>query len=263
MTALSPITGAPGKFLFEQTVLGRHRARYYLDETIQYIFVENPSWLDEAYSSAIAITDTGIFARNMQKMEQVSSLLSRGIINFHRGVDIGGGYGLFVRGMRDNGYEFFWQDLYAENLVARGFEAEPGQYEVAVAFEVLEHIENPASFLAEMKNTYEFETCFFSATCFKEDTVPAADWWYWAFETGQHISFFSRSALEAIADRIGMRVYYLGADLYVFSVHDWSRVRLKKRGLARLFQRTEHPTSLTSDDHRKMVERLRQGIDRS
>ena len=37
-------------------------------------------------------------------------------------LDYGVGYGVFVRLMRDIGFDYFWQDKYTENLFAQGFE---------------------------------------------------------------------------------------------------------------------------------------------
>ena len=103
--------------------------------------------------------------------------------------------------MRDAGFDFYWTDKYAENLVARGFEARPGSHSTIVAFEVLEHLEDPLGVLKAAKAKFGFDTCFFSATCFDEDNVPDEDWWYWAFETGQHISFFSERTLHWLGAR--------------------------------------------------------------
>ncbi|NNF73196.1 MAG: class I SAM-dependent methyltransferase [Rhodobacteraceae bacterium] len=228
-----------------------------MDDEIQYIFVEAPHWLDEAYDAAIAATDTGIIARNTHNIDRISWLLARAPKPFRSGVDIGAGHGHFVRGMRDQGFPFFWQDKYAENLFARGFEAGDAKYDVAVAFEVLEHLENPAAFLEEAHAKYGFDTLFFTATCFQEGEVPPEDWWYWAHESGQHISFFSRTALEHVAERLDMRLFHLHGDLFAMSRLDWSRVRLPRLRLWRDLTRRSRP-SLTMTDHEVIREGLRE-----
>lgn len=220
--ATSPMSGARSRFLFRHTVLGHHVAEYYLDESIGYIFVKSPHWLDEAYSDAIAITDTGCLARNRRNVEIVSRALAIAG-RAPRGVDLGGGYGLFVRGMRDAGYDFSWTDKYATNLFAIGFEAAPGAYPCAAAFEVLEHLENPLVFLEDAKRTYQSDLIFVSATLFDPTRPPDLEWWYWAFETGQHISFFSCQSLEWMAQRLGMQLVHIRDDVYVFSSHAWGK----------------------------------------
>jgi hypothetical protein len=217
MRKKSPLSGLDCERLFSHQVLGKYKASYYYDKSIGYIFVDEPYWLEEAYDSAITITDTGILVRNNANANRVSTAILMNSINVKKGVDLGGGYGLFVRGMRDKGFNFFWEDKYAENLMARGFEADEGVHEVAVAFEVLEHLANPLQFLQNAKLKYNFHTCFFTATCFDMNDLPDENWWYWVFETGQHISFFSKKTLEYMASQIDMNLFHFGGEFYAFS----------------------------------------------
>jgi Methyltransferase domain len=262
----SPLTGARSKLLFRHQVLGKYEAEYYLDPEIGYIFANAPLWLDEAYSSAITVTDTGCVARNIRNVEVIKSSLGRE--NFRdRGVDLGGGHGLFVRGMRDAGYDFYWTDKYAANIFARGFEAERGNFGCATAFEILEHLENPLQFLQEAAEKFRFDTCFFSATCFNESDLPGLDWWYWSFETGQHISFFSRPALTWIAGVLDMKLWHIKDDIFAFSRRPWGalpkreggavwgRVRRRIDGLLDPKVRQRRP-SLTFPDHIYLREQL-------
>ncbi len=265
LAAQAPMSGASSRFLTRRTVLGKYAADYYFDEASGSIFVNKPHWLEEAYGSAIAVTDTGILSRNGDNIKFVSRALSENPNTFHRGVDLGGGYGLFVRGMRDVGVPFYWSDKYAQNLVARGFEAAPGAYEIACAFEVLEHLENPLAFLLEQQAAYQFHTCFFSATCFEEGNIPDQDWAYWSFETGQHISFFSQRSLEWMARELTMQLYHIEGNVFCFSTLAWanqSKVKTlahKLRRHLKKFTQNEKPVrkSLTHSDNEQMAKSLR------
>ncbi|MEX0366539.1 MAG: class I SAM-dependent methyltransferase [Ruegeria sp.] len=250
----SPLTGQAGRLLFEHKVIGRHNAAYYLDESCGYIWVDAPHWLDEAYSDAIALTDTGILARNLNNIRIVSIAMRANGLAQARGIDLGAGYGLLVRGLRDVGIDFHWSDPFADNLLARGFEADEGPYEVAAAFEVLEHLPDPLGHLKTARAQFGYETLFFSATCFDPGDIPGPDWWYWAFETGQHISFFSEQCLDFMAHELGMRKVHLKGDVYAFTTLSdlswpggWTRRRLERKA---------RKASLAEQDYAAMKQRV-------
>ncbi|WP_170407934.1 class I SAM-dependent methyltransferase [Ruegeria arenilitoris] len=250
----SPITGQVGTYLFEAKVIGHHSAKYYLDNSCGYIWVENPTWLEEAYSDAIALTDTGIVARNLKNTQSITQVMRANRLTHECGVDLGGGYGLLVRGLRDSGLDFHWSDPYARNLLARGFEAVDKNYAVATAFEVLEHLPNPLDFLTQARARYGFDTLFFSATCFDPHEIPHRDWWYWAFETGQHISFFSEKCLDYMAVQLGMRKVHLRGDIYAFTILE--KLRWPGRLQRRILDRKHRRVSLTQKDYEDMKQRV-------
>jgi hypothetical protein len=264
---MSPITGEPSRFVFSHKVLGKYDANYFLDPECGYIFIDSPFWLNEAYESAISALDTGLLARNIRNVEVVTKSIFQDALNCSRGVDLGGGLGMFVRGMRDAGFEFYWTDAYADNVLARGFEGGIGDYDIAVAFEVLEHIPNPIAFLIEAKARYRFSTCFFTATCFTEDAIPSSDWWYWLFDTGQHISFFSLRSLQWMAKKLRMDLYHVKDDIYAFSTRairsqqprPLTLLGRAARKLRRMIAASDPPnrTSLTMPDHILLRDRLR------
>ena len=169
--------------------------------------------------------------------------------------------------MRDAGFDFYWTDAYADNLLARGFEGGIGDYDIAVAFEVLEHIPNPIAFLIDAKARYKFSTCFFSATCFAENTIPSPDWWYWCFEMGQHISFFSLRSLQWMAEELRMDLYHVKDEIYAFSTRAISSQQPRPfsflgRGVQKLRSVVAKSglgqrTSLTMPDHILVRDRLR------
>lgn len=266
----SPMSGNSSRLLFQHKVLGRYKADYYYDEKVGYIFVRQPHWLEEAYTEAISSLDTGILARNLSNIDILSRCLSK---NSHHGVtngiDLGAGYGLLVRGMRDVGVDFYWSDKYSQNLMARGFEAKSRNYDIAVAFEVLEHLPNPLEFLRECRKEYQFHTCFFSAICFDEQKLPETDWWYWTFESGQHISFFSKRSLLWMAEQLEMRLWPIKWDVFAFSNLRWAKVdsllgklgRWVRNRAYRLSSPGHRRKSLTEADHIKLRNKVRASTD--
>ena len=90
--------------------------------------------------------------------------------------------------------------------------------------------------------------------------MPPPDWWYYAREEGQHISFYNRSALEALAERLGMRLLSNGwlHMLTAKPIRSWAfamALSRPSRRLSRLLGRRR--PSLVQHDHAAMVARRR------
>jgi hypothetical protein len=189
-------------------LLGHHNVEYFFCPSCEYRFTEEPYWLDEAYGEGVATTDTGLVKRNIDLARQLATVLPR---LFPDGpyVDWGGGSGLFTRLMRDAGFEFFWQDRYGENVLAKGFDwsfrtAVPNAT-LVTAFEVLEHVPDPLAFFDQAFKESGANSMFFT-----EELHPGPDidpeWFYFAPVTGQHISFYSAKTLAVIAERLGLHL---------------------------------------------------------
>lgn len=167
----------------------------------------DPDWLHEAYDSAIAVADTGLVARNLHFSQMLTPLLFHLFGEGTRCLDMAGGTGLLVRLMRDAGFDFYWHDPYCANVHARGFEGATGgvDYGVVTAFEVIEHLPDPVGFFRQIIDDTGAEAVFFSTQLYEGAPPPAQEWWYYAFDTGQHISFFQQNTLDRIAKILGMR----------------------------------------------------------
>jgi hypothetical protein len=131
-------------------------------------------------------------------------------------LDYGGGNGMFVRLMRDKGFDYFWQDRYTSNQFSRGFEGIDGiKYNLVTAFEVFEHLEDPIS---EIEQMFAYsENILFSTTLLPVSPPNLGDWWYFTLDTGQHISFYSKQSLSVIAKKFNLKLYSNGKSIHLLT----------------------------------------------
>ena len=215
------LCSAETRTLFTTTILNKHEAAYHYCAECDHIFVDQPTWLEEAYSDAIVETDTDVAVRNIFTALRLAAIyyLVLGDRGHARYADIAGGYGLLTRLMRDLGFDCYWSDPYAENLFARGFEydATQGACLAISAIEVLEHTTNPLEFIRQNLIDHHADILVFTTEVFPDGCPPCAnEWGYYAFDTGQHIAFFSRKGLSRLANKLGLHYFPLGR-LHVFS----------------------------------------------
>ena len=207
----------------QATILDRHQVRYFRCPSCEFWRTEEPWWLDEAYSHAIAAADTGIMTRNLSVADALTWLMPR-LSPSGPYVDWGGGHGVLVRLMRDRGFDFYWHDAHASNDYAHGFEWMPlaGTKEASLvtAIEVFEHVADPVEFVREVFESTGAQWLVFTTEVHDASTDPS--WQYFAPFSGQHISFFSRKTLSVLAGRLGMQLSVHGR-LWIISR---SQVRL-------------------------------------
>jgi len=248
------ICGAATRVTHEGLLLGRHRVSYHLCDECDYWCTDEPHWLAEAYSDAISAADTGLVLRNTMVAQQLTPVLGH-LFGDGPFVDWAGGLGMLVRLMRDGGFDFYWRDPFAENLLARGFEWPGGTSEVVTAIEVLEHVPDPLAFVQECLEGAGADTLIFSQEL---HTGPDPDWWYLTPATGQHVSFYSERTLTTIAQRLGMQLH-TSPRLHMLTRRDMPAGRFRRlvasaRWAAPLYTRRRSP--LTHVDHRAMLARL-------
>src|ERR1043166_4375917 len=141
------VCGESSSAFGKAVVLRRYPVQYFRCERCGFIQTEEPYWLNEAYASPIADIDIGVVSRGFTMAKTAASVILALFDCNRQFVDYGGGYGLFVRVMRDAGFDFYNFDKYSPNLFARTFEAveKPDRpYELATAFEVFEHLPRPS-----------------------------------------------------------------------------------------------------------------------
>jgi len=204
-------------------ILKKHDVQYYACGACGFVQTETPYWLDEAYSEAIVRYDIGLVGRNIEFSKVTALVLALYFDPGARFLDYGGGNGMFVRLMRDRGFDFYWHDKYAQNVFATGFDGGPSDgYGLVTAFEVFEHLPDPLEEIAQM---LKFSDSLLFSTLLVPPGPPKPEaWWYYSLDGGQHISFYTRESLRRIADRFGLRLYSNGASLHLLT-----RKRLSER----------------------------------
>ncbi|MDP3759108.1 MAG: class I SAM-dependent methyltransferase [Ramlibacter sp.] len=215
------VCSAPQERVFQATILRKYEISYLYCAGCGFLCTEPPFWLDEAYSTAIASTDTGLVTRNIQIARVLSSLLylAFGDRGTGRWLDYAGGYGMLTRLMRDKGYDFYWADKHASNLFAQGFEHKTGAiYDGVTAFEVLEHTENPIDFLSQLLKLSRSRTIILTTEIYHGYPPTPDNWWYFGLNTGQHIAFFQERTLRFIAGKLQLR-YVRSGSFHIFSEH--------------------------------------------
>jgi hypothetical protein len=183
-------------------VLEKYQVQYFRCPKCGIIQTEKPYWLAEAYTEALVAADVGIMQRNLQTSAVTSAVISLLFPDGKRFLDYGGGHGTFVRLMRDRGFNFFWQDLYAKNIHARTFEYEQdARYDLVTAFELMEHLPDPIEGLAPI---FALSDNVLTTTLLAPDPPPAPpNWWYYVVRGGQHVSFYTPAALQQLARHFG------------------------------------------------------------
>jgi hypothetical protein len=220
-------------FIFSEKVLGKYQVSYFHCNHCGFVQTESPYWLDEAYLSPINISDTGYVSRNTSLSNQLTILLSLLFDIKGKYLDYAGGYGLFVRQMRDIGFDFYWQDKYAQNIFAVGFDIGKITFpcEAVTSFESFEHFTNP---MEEIECMLRFSKSIILTTELLLEPLPTPKtWWYYGCDHGQHISFYSANTFEYISNNFGLNYYRIG-NLHILTDNkDISTLTLKMLKLSK------------------------------
>jgi hypothetical protein len=140
--------------------------------------------------------DTGIVQRNILFSQRTSCVLF--FLFGHTGtyVDWGGGSGLFVRLMRDRGFDFYWHDQYTA--------VQQRPIDVLTAFECFEHFADPLQEIEAMLSISR--SLLFSTVTYSKIAPDPERWAYYAFSHGQHIAFYSADTLRYIAKKFNLNL---------------------------------------------------------
>ncbi len=203
------ICGAQSDKVFDARIMSIHNISYYHCSNCGFLQTEKPYWLGEAYSESINCSDTGLVRRNLLFSGVTAVILYLFFGKKGTFLDYAGGYGLFVRLMRDIGFDFYWDDQYTPNLIAKGFEYKPGMpVDLVTMYEVFEHFADP---ITEIEKVMKISKNMLFTTELLPEVLPRPEeWWYFGLDHGQHIAFYSRKTLEFIAKKYGLNFYTNG-----------------------------------------------------
>ncbi|GAB3931390.1 class I SAM-dependent methyltransferase [Larkinella terrae] len=258
------ICNTPSSESFQVKVLFKYDVTYYRCHECGFIQTETPYWLPEAYESAITSLDIGLVSRNLHWAPTVEAVIRKWFRPEGPFLDYGGGYGLFVRMMRDRGFPFIRLDQYCENLFAKHFDVtdqpEVKNYELITAFEVFEHLANPVGTVEQMLQAGK--SILFTTKVLPNPNVTPETWWYFIPETGQHVALYSLESLHRLAKRFGLQLYSDGHDLHLMTAKPisptWLRWFTHPRKVAFYNYLHRYPAkSMLNDDFQKVYDSVR------
>ena len=224
------ICKSTASFLFKTIIMSKYDVEYYRCVNCDFIQTEKPFWLKEAYGETITNLDIGYVTRNLSFAETTRMLIRQRFNKKASFIDYGGGYGMFTRLMRDQGFSFYLEDPYCENIFAKQFHTgllpKETKFELLTAFEVFEHLDNP---IEEIDKMFAHSSSILFSTELQPNnlTKKAEDWWYFTPETGQHISLYTYKTLDFIAKKYNVNLYSNNYNLHLFTDKKFSVNPLK------------------------------------
>ena len=249
---LCPICEHTSLFIFNSVVLNKHEVNYYYCQNCSTIVTEKPYWLDEAYSNdnGIVAADTGVLVRNNDCSKIVSVIIYNLFGKDFKYLDYSGGYGIFVRLMRDIGFDFYWHDPYTTNLIARGFEySKDEKYKALTCFEVLEHLEYPIDSIKKMLDISD--NILFTTSLIDDNIIPTKDWWYYAFHSGQHIIFYSEKSMRYIANMLNVNFYKFN------SIMCFTRTSIPESTIQKINDCINQSMNMSNNDFKNLLQGLK------
>lgn len=205
---------------FDLKILGKHHVQYLECTDCGSLQTEPPHWLDEAYGNTnLSNLDTGAAQRNIHNLAACFAVSK--LFNLKNAIDIGGGDGLLCRLLRDYGINCFVKDKYATPTYAQGFTDEDFDApDLLIGFELLEHFSNPKSDVDDLFG-YRPGALLLSTEIYENQEK---DWWYLLPESGQHVFFYSKRALQKVAERYDYSLVFGGG--FILFVRNASALKM-------------------------------------
>ena len=197
------------------TVLGHVDATYHRCGSCGLVATLAPTWLDEAYTSAIHDADAGLLRRARRYRRLASTVIRFEGLSGGTFLDWAGGYGVFTQLMREKGHDTWQHDDFAQPVFAREFQ-DPGdrRYDLITAFEVVEHLADPRRDLASV--AARTDRLLFTTETLPDGPPRVSEWWYYMPEVGQHITFHTVESLRLLGDHLGLQLTSNGSNWHLF-----------------------------------------------
>lgn len=237
--------------IFEKKVLQKYNSKYYRCGNCDFVQTDKPIWLEEAYQSVIGLLDIGLLNRNINLAKQTKNIIDNYFPEANIYLDYAGGYGVFVRLMRDAGYNFYRQDDYCDNIFTPYFDISNisiQKFDIVTGFEVLEHFNDPINEIEKVLS--HADTAIFSTEIGSLSNTEFENWWYLTVETGQHIAFYSKKSMQLIADKFNKNYYCRSGNIHIFTNKQLTNFKEKapKSIVQKLFSKKVKKESLTPKD---------------
>lgn len=208
------ICGHEAKRVKNLVVRDKYDTDFYLCDSCGFLFIGNPTWLEEAYQEPINPSDTGYVSRNIYLSKKTLILFSLLFGVRPTYLDYAGGYGMLARLMRDYGLNFLHDDQYTPNLFAQGFAYNNEKIGAISCFECFEHFPSP---LEEIEKMFKIAPNILFSTRLITKQVPEANWEYYGLEHGQHVSFYSRETLNFLAKKFNKNLCSDGKNIHLLT----------------------------------------------
>ncbi|MBC7383803.1 MAG: hypothetical protein H7296_12560, partial [Bacteroidia bacterium] len=140
------------------------------------------------------------------------------------------------------GFDYYWTDKYAQNIISKGFEnSEEKIYQCVTAFELFEHMVNPVE---EMEKILIHSDNIIFSTVLTGNKIPDLNWWYYGFNHGQHVALFTSESLRILGAKFDLNFYTNGANFHMFTKKKMSNyyfkflIKASKYGLYNIIKQT-------------------------
>lgn len=210
-----PVCATSTEAFDRAVVMGRFDATYVRCPRCGLVSTPETPWLEEAYSSAIHLADSGLLRRAGRMSRLTAAIIRFEGIREGRFLDWAGGYGVFTQLMRDRGLDYWHHDDFAQPVFAIDHQDDGASHcDLVTAFEVLEHLADPLKELAGV--AARTDRILFTTELLPEPTPKVGEWWYYLPNVGQHITFHTETSLRILAGDLGFRLTSNGRNWHLF-----------------------------------------------